>query len=81
MAVGPIELPRFAPVRRLVTADEGAESGVLTELLIRIVGTMQLAAALEAAALTAPLTLCRRLAGALRVAGPSEASSAASSAA
>ena len=62
VAVGPVELTRLAPVGRLVTADEGAESCILAELLIRIVGTMRLAAALEAAALTAPLLLSRRLA-------------------
>ena len=73
VAVGPVELTRLAPVGRLVTADEGAESGVLTELLIRIVGTTRLAAALEAAALTAPLLLCRLLASALRSAEGSRA--------
>ena len=50
----------------MVTADKGAESGVLAELIIRIVGAMRLAAALEATALTAPLFLSRRLASALR---------------
>ena len=59
VAVGPEELPRFAPVGRLVTADESAEGGVLADLLIRIVGSVQLTAALEAAALAAPLLLRR----------------------
>ena len=73
VAVGPAELTRLAPVGRLVTADESAESAVLAELLIRIVGTMRLAAALEAAALTAPLLLCRRLPSTLRRAEGSRA--------
>ena len=49
----------------MVMADKGAESGVLSDLIIRIVGTVRLAAALEATALTAPLLLSRRLASAL----------------
>ena len=73
VSVDPVELTRLAPVGRLVTADKGAESGVLAELLIRNVGTMRLAAALEATALTAPLLLSRRLASALRRAENSRA--------
>ena len=63
--VGPVELASFAPVERLVATDESAESGVLTELNIQRIRFNTLAA-LETAALAAPLLLSLRLASTLR---------------
>ena len=64
-AVGPVELASFAPVERLVATDESVESGILTELIIQRIRLNTLAA-LETAALAAPLLLSLRLASTLR---------------
>ena len=61
--VGPEELASFAPIGRLVATDESSESGVLTE---RIPTGLKTQAALETAALAAPLLLSLRLTSTLR---------------
>ena len=61
--VGPEELASFAPIGRLVATDESSASGVLTELTQNRIKTQ---AALETAALAAPLLLSLRLASTLR---------------
>ena len=62
--VGPVELASFAPVGRLVATDESSASGVLTELIQSI--RLKTQAALETAALAAPLLLSLRLPSTLR---------------
>ena len=61
--VSPEELASFAPIGRLVATDESSTSGVLTELIQNRIKTQ---AALETAALAAPLLLSLRLPSALR---------------
>ena len=61
--VSPEELASFAPIGRLVATDESSASGVLTELIQNRNKTQ---AALETAALAAPLLLSLRLPSTLR---------------
>jgi hypothetical protein len=69
--VSPEELASFAPIGRLVATDESSASGVLTELIQNRIKTQ---AALETAALAAPLLLSLRLPSTLTQGGWAERS-------
>ena len=66
VAVSPEELTRLAPVGGLITADERTEGSILAKLLVRVGGSVLLAAELESAAEATPLLLSRWLSGTLR---------------